>query len=149
MEGFDLDPRLAGDTLAVTRLESGLLRLMDDARWPWLILVPAVPGAAELHDLTPAMARLVHEETDRIGAALKRATGCTKINTGALGNVVRQLHIHIIARFEGDPNWPGPVWGFGERQAWRPGQAHELIRRVMSEMERLQAEAAQQAMRSM
>jgi len=115
MTGFELDGRLAADTMKVADLQSGPLLAMNDSRWPWLILVPAVPGAAELHDLDADTARLAHAETDRVAAALKKLTGCEKINTGALGNIVRQLHIHVVARSAGDPNWPGPVWGYGKR----------------------------------
>ena len=127
MTGFELDARLAGDTLKVADLKSGPLLMMNDRRWPWLILVPSIAGAVELHDLDTTTARLVHEETDRVAAALKRVTGCAKINTGALGNIVRQLHIHVVARSEGDPNWPGPVWGFGSREPWEAEKARGFI----------------------
>jgi diadenosine tetraphosphate (Ap4A) HIT family hydrolase len=134
MDRFEPDPRLIANTLPVAMLETGPLRLMDDRRWPWLILIPAIPGAAELHDLPSQMAADIHTQTGRIGAAFKRVTGCTKINTGALGNIVRQLHIHVIARSEGDANWPGPVWGFGEREPWPPGEARKLIERIKTEL---------------
>ncbi|GIL01237.1 MAG: histidine triad protein [Alphaproteobacteria bacterium] len=127
MTGFELDGRLAGDTLMVRQLASGPLLLMNDRRWPWLMLVPAVAGAVELHELAPPTAAGVHAETDRIAAALKRATGCAKINVGALGNVVSQLHIHVVARNPGDANWPGPVWGVAGRQPWPAGAAARLI----------------------
>ncbi len=130
MTGFELDGRLAADTTKVADLQSGPLLAMNDSRWPWLILVPAVPGAVELHDLDADMARLVHDETDRVAAALKRASGCEKINTGALGNIVRQLHIHVVARSAGDPNWPGPVWGYGTRIERDPGDMRAFIDRV-------------------
>ncbi len=88
---------------------------MNDRRWPWLILVPMIQGAEEIHDLLPVEQALIATETSHVASALKAQTSCTKINTGALGNIVRQLHIHIIARNENDPNWPDPVWGYGER----------------------------------
>lgn len=94
------------------------LRIMNDRRWPWLILVPQRPDMEELHDLTPLDQAMLTFEINLVGEALKRITGCTKINTGALGNVVRQLHVHVVARSEGDPNWPGPVWGHGAREPW-------------------------------
>jgi len=123
MNGFELDPRLTADTLPVTEFPGATLRLMNDRRWPWLILVPTLANAVELHDL-PAQARAdLHAQTDRIAAVLKRVTGCAKINSGALGNIVRQLHIHVVARNEGDPNWPGPVWGFGRREPRGDGEA--------------------------
>jgi diadenosine tetraphosphate (Ap4A) HIT family hydrolase len=134
MTGFLLDPRLAADTLPVATLRSGPLLLMNDRRWPWLILVPAVAGAVELHGLAPEISAQVNADTVNIAAELKRITGCTKINTGALGNIVRQLHVHIVARSEGDPNWPGPVWGFGAREPWPAADADRLIERVRHEL---------------
>ena len=136
MNGFELDQRLAGDTLPVTMLESGPLLVMNDRRWPWLILVPAFAGAVELHELDADAARRIHQETDLVAAALKRVTNCTKINTGALGNMVRQLHIHIVARSEGDANWPGPVWGFGARVPYETGDAHQFADRIKAALER-------------
>jgi diadenosine tetraphosphate (Ap4A) HIT family hydrolase len=65
-------------------------------------------------------------ETNMVAEALKNATGCFKINTGAIGNIVRQLHVHVVARFEGDANWPGPVWGHGEREPYRRENAHQF-----------------------
>ena len=137
MEGFSIDPRIDADTLPVCETDTGVLRLMNDRRWPWLVLVPAVAGAVELHDLAPDTAARVHAETDRIASILKRVTGCAKMNSGALGNVVRQLHIHVVARTEGDANWPGPVWGFGQRQAWMEEEARRFIERFVAEMKRV------------
>ncbi|MFC3640504.1 HIT domain-containing protein [Aquibium oceanicum] len=110
------------------------LRVMDDRRWPWLILVPQRPGAVEIHDLTPLDQAMLTFETNLVSEGLKKASGCLKINTGALGNVVRQLHVHVVARSEGDPNWPGPVWGFGQREPYRREDLHrfaETIRKAL------------------
>lgn len=137
MNRFELDPRLRADTLPVCQTDSGTLRLMNDRRWPWLVLVPAVAGAVELHDLPASAAALVHADTDRVAAVLKRVTGCAKINTGALGNIVRQLHVHIVARDEGDANWPGPVWGFGAPKAWPEADAGRLIEKIANELKDL------------
>jgi diadenosine tetraphosphate (Ap4A) HIT family hydrolase len=103
---------------------------MDDSRWPWLVLVPLRKGAVELHDLDPGDQATLFAEILKAGRVLQQATGALKINTGALGNVVRQLHVHVVARHEGDPNWPGPVWGFGARQPYGPGEAQPLIERL-------------------
>lgn len=108
---FVLDSRLAGDTLPVCDLALSAVRLMNDSRYPWLVLVPRRPDAVELHALSPEDRATLLDETCRAAVALAElAPGC-KINTGALGNVVRQLHIHVLARHPGDPAWPGPVWG--------------------------------------
>jgi diadenosine tetraphosphate (Ap4A) HIT family hydrolase len=115
MDAFKLDPTLANDTVFVCAMPRSDVLLVDDARFPWLILVPRLPGMVELHDLEPADLVAVLREAAIAGRTLKSLTGALKINTGALGNIVRQLHIHVVARKEGDPAWPGPVWGSGPR----------------------------------
>jgi len=85
---------------------------MDDMRWPWLVLVPRSPGAKEWHDLSQDQWTGVNAEVKRAAHALRLFTQCEKVNIASLGNVVGQLHIHVVARNPGDPNWPGPVWGF-------------------------------------
>lgn len=125
--GFALDQRLEFDTQPVMWLGLCELRLMNDSRWPWLVLVPQRRGVEEVHDLTPLDQTMLVFETNMVAEALKRMTGCTKINTGALGNIVRQMHIHVVARNEGDPNWPGPVWGFGQREPYKPEKMHQFI----------------------
>jgi diadenosine tetraphosphate (Ap4A) HIT family hydrolase len=105
---------------------------MNDSRWPWLILVPQRAGVTEMHDLTPLDQTMLTFEMNLVAQSLKTTTRCDKINTGALGNIVRQLHIHIIARNEGDPAWPGPVWGFGMREPYRREDMHQLAARVQA-----------------
>ncbi|APH70408.1 HIT family protein [Aquibium oceanicum] len=132
--GFELDRRLDKDSVQLMWLGLCELRVMDDRRWPWLILVPQRPGAVEIHDLTPLDQAMLTFETNLVSEGLKKASGCLKINTGALGNVVRQLHVHVVARSEGDPNWPGPVWGFGQREPYRREDLHrfaETIRKAL------------------
>ena len=128
--GFELDARLAGDSVPLMWLGLCELRLMNDQRWPWLLLIPQRPGIAELHDLTPLDQAMLTFETNMVAQGLKSATGCTKINSGALGNIVRQLHVHIVARSEGDPGWPGPVWGFGPREPYKAHAMHALIDKI-------------------
>jgi diadenosine tetraphosphate (Ap4A) HIT family hydrolase len=128
--GFELDRRLEADTRHVMWLGLCELRLMDDCRWPWLVLIPQRRGAVEVHDMTPLDQTLLTFEANMVAEALKEVTGCTKINTGALGNIVRQLHVHVVARSEGDANWPGPVWGHGEREPYRREDAHQFADRV-------------------
>ena len=128
--GFALDRQLEADTEPVLWLGLCELRVMNDCRWPWLVLVPQRPQIEEVHDLTPLDQAMLTFETNMVAQALKRLTGCTKINTGALGNIVRQLHIHVIARSEGDPAWPGPVWGHGARKPYRRDELHGFAQRV-------------------
>ena len=92
------------------------VRLQDDARFPWLILLPRVDGAVELDDLTPPQRAALMEEVVRAGAVV-RALGLAagrpidKLNTAALGNVTRQLHVHVVGRRRDDGLWPDPIWG--------------------------------------
>ena len=99
------------------------LRLMNDRRWPWLILVPRIAGACEIYDLPEADQTLIAQESAVAGRVLKRVTACEKINIAAIGNIVRQLHVHVIAREQGDANWPGPVWGYGTREQYESATA--------------------------
>ncbi len=110
-DGFSLDSRLATDSHRVTDLGLSQVRLIDDARYDWLVLVPRVAGAVEWIDLAPAQQHALIDEVARVGMALRAASRCEKLNIGALGNSVRQLHVHVLARNTGDPAWPGPVWG--------------------------------------
>jgi diadenosine tetraphosphate (Ap4A) HIT family hydrolase len=129
MPEFELDPRLAADTHAVADWCVSRVLLMDDARFPWLILVPRVPGARELHGLPEAARAGLLAEVMRAAAALERATGAARMNVAALGNVVPQLHVHVIARREGDAAWPAPVWGVAGREPWGDAKRAELLAR--------------------
>lgn len=124
---FSLDARLEGDTFWVADIGICRLLLMNDSRWPWLILVPEILGAEEIHHLKPDAQKAIFAAMMKSASALERVARPTKMNTGALGNIVRQLHIHIIARNEADANWPGPVWGFGTRVPYEPARADKLI----------------------
>ncbi|SFA90852.1 Diadenosine tetraphosphate (Ap4A) hydrolase [Rhizobium sp. NFR07] len=130
MSGFELDARLARDTELVESLGLCQLRIMKDARWPWLMLVPQRNAVSEVFELRPLDQALLTFETNMVAEALKRATGAEKINVAAIGNIVRQLHVHIVARSEGDPNWPGPIWGFGQPQAYDETEKQALINRL-------------------
>jgi diadenosine tetraphosphate (Ap4A) HIT family hydrolase len=127
---FALDNKLAADTLPIVRLGLCDLRLMNDRRWPWLILVPQRAGMVEITDLTPLDQTMLTFEAGIAAQALKAATRCEKINTGALGNIVRQLHMHVIARNSGDAGWPGPVWGYGVRELYAQGEAEAFIETI-------------------
>ena len=117
-----LHPRLAADTRALG--ETGLcwLRWMNDQRFAWLIIVPKRDGLREWHHLPTDEQRQLLTQVNALAGQLETVTGADKINIGALGNMVPQLHIHVIARFEGDPCWPGPVWGQGQPELWAEGK---------------------------
>lgn len=91
---------------------------MNDARFPWLVLVPLRASKVELHDLSPDDQHALWSEVQRAASALREVAPCDKLNVGALGNIVRQLHVHVVARVEGDAAWPGPVWGCGAAQPY-------------------------------
>lgn len=115
---FILDLRLEADTHPVATLALCDVRLMNDARFPWLVLVPRHAGLVEITDLPAEEQALLWQEVNAATAALRAIAPCDKLNLGALGNIVRQLHIHVIARTEGDDAWPGPVWGHGQAQPY-------------------------------
>ena len=111
MTAFALDPKLEADTLEIAALPLCFARLMNDRRFPWVILVPARPAASEIIDLDAVdRARLI-EEVALVSTVMRELFRPTKLNVGALGNVVAQLHVHVIARFASDGAWPGPAWG--------------------------------------
>jgi diadenosine tetraphosphate (Ap4A) HIT family hydrolase len=113
-EPFQLDPRLAADTLHLGDFALCRVLLANDARFPWLILVPRRSGLADLIDVAPQDRALLAAEIDQAARALKGAVRCDKLNVASLGNVVRQLHVHVVARTTDDAAWPRPVWGVGE-----------------------------------
>jgi diadenosine tetraphosphate (Ap4A) HIT family hydrolase len=117
---FELHPRLAADCHVLGDLALSRLLLVNDSRYPWCILVPRRRGLRELHDLTPADRLLLLEEVVAASRALIELCGAYKINVGALGNLVEQLHIHVVGRHPEDAAWPGPVWGFGAAEPYRP-----------------------------
>ncbi|HEY4555220.1 MAG TPA: HIT family protein [Lysobacter sp.] len=115
---WQLHARLAADTHAVVRWALCEVLLMDDARFPWLVLVPRVPGAEELLDLDSMQQTRLLQETLRAAGVLRTFAKPDKLNIGSLGNIVRQLHVHVVARHEHDAAWPGPVWGHGAAQRY-------------------------------
>lgn len=117
---FHLDPQLAADTHPVALLPLSELRLMDDANYPWLVLVPRVPEVRELIDLDRAQQMQLLEEIGRASRMLQALFRPHKLNVAALGNAVPQLHVHVIARREDDPAWPRPVWGMAAARAYSP-----------------------------
>jgi len=108
--GWSLNPQLAKDTTPVGDLALCRVVAMNAAGFPWLILVPRRDGAVEISDLGDEAHRLM-DEIVAVGAGLKSVVRCDKLNVGAIGNVVPQLHVHVIARRFDDPLWPKPIWG--------------------------------------
>lgn len=129
-----LDPRLTADSVFVCDLPLCQVRLQDDTRWPWLVLIPRQPDLVELEDLEPGERAALMEEVVRAGRAVRRlGAACgfevEKLNVGALGNVVSQLHVHVIGRRLDDAAGRAPVWGVGAAQRYT-GDARERALRA-------------------
>jgi len=127
---FILDARLDADTRRVASLPLCDVLLMNDARFPWLILVPHRPGLVEIADLPEEAQATLWQEVNLAAAALRADAPFDKLNIGALGNIVRQLHVHVVARREGDAAWPGPVWGSGRAEPYAPAELESLLERL-------------------
>ena len=129
---FELDPRLAADTVLVGETPLNQVLLMRDARYPWLILVPRRSDVTEPFELSEADQAQLWQESMRLGEAMKAHFAADKLNTAALGNQVAQLHVHHIARFHTDDAWPGPVWGVGSAVPYSGTALDTLVRELRS-----------------
>jgi diadenosine tetraphosphate (Ap4A) HIT family hydrolase len=127
---MELDPRLAADSVALGRFDLCELRLMNDANFPWLLLVPARPGVSELHELPEPDQLQLMRESCFLGRRLAGLFQAHKLNVAALGNVVAQLHVHHVVRYRHDPAWPRPVWGRLPPRPYTPAQIADLRRRI-------------------
>lgn len=127
---FSLHPTLASDTCRIADLPLSRVLLMKDKGFPWLILVPRRDGVKEIHELTPDDRALLIEEVSLASSLLTGLFNPVKINVGALGNIVPQLHVHVIARFETDRAWPGPVWGNGPKVPYSEEELASIVSRL-------------------
>jgi diadenosine tetraphosphate (Ap4A) HIT family hydrolase len=125
---WSLHPQLAQDTVPVGDLPLARVLLANDANYPWLILVPRLPGLVELVDLEENAQVQLLGEISAVARALKTITTCDKLNIAALGNQVAQLHMHVIARRRSDGAWPNPVWGVKPALAYSQGQQDMLVK---------------------
>jgi len=130
MYKFALDIRLQADTYLVADLELSTLLLMNDARFPWVILVPRVANCAEWLDFSAEQQQQLLREQLQVMSVVQVLTDAHKLNVANLGNMVRQFHLHVIARFETDTAWPGPVWGQGERQKYTEDEARSFVQKL-------------------
>lgn len=124
---FTLHDRLKADTIEITRLRLSVVLLMNDSSFPWLLLVSMREGVKEIHDLSTADRALLIEEIALASKAIQRTFQTDKINVGALGNIVPQLHVHVIGRFTSDRAWPGPVWGAGDSVPYTHAELDKTI----------------------
>lgn len=127
---FQLHERLQADSLSVGVFDLCAVRLMNNRLWPWLILIPQIDGAREIHDLGPADRLRLIDETAAASQATAALFAVDKVNVGALGNIVSQLHVHVVGRRADDPAWPGPVWGAGFAEPYDAAGAETIVGRL-------------------
>lgn len=132
--GFALDSRLAADTRPVARWGLSDVLLMNDARFPWVILVPRIAEVTEWFDLAEGERATLLNETLALGKAMQTLFNAEKINTAALGNVVSQLHVHVVARYARDAAWPAPTWGFGQAEPYESEALINTLDRLSREL---------------
>ena len=125
--GFEAAPAFEAGSVAAAEWPLCHVRLQDDARSPWLILIPRVEGAVELEDLSVEQRAMLMEETVRAGALVRALGEVEKLNVGAIGNVTAQLHIHVVGRRRNDGLWPDPVWGRGPVVPYTEGERVRLL----------------------
>jgi len=129
---FQLHPQLAADSIVIGRFDLSLLLLSKDSNYPWCILVPQVEDAFEIHHLSDEEQIQLIRESSRLSEVMTSLFDAHKMNIAALGNMVRQLHVHHIARFEGDAAWPQPIWGKLPAQVYLQDELAERIRRLQN-----------------
>ena len=127
---FELHPTLKKDTIFIKDLKLCQLLLMNNSRYPWVILVPKKAGIVELTDLNREEQNLLMAEIDFVSKKMQQIFNPDKLNTAALGNMVSQLHIHIIARYRTDPTFPKPVWIDYETSAYGDNQLKEILQKL-------------------
>jgi len=124
---WSLHPQLKKDTIDIGDLPLSRVLVIRDANYPWLLLVPRRDAAVEIIDLDEVAQAQLMTEISRVSRALKEITKCDKLNVAALGNMVPQLHVHVIARRTGDAAWPRPVWGVAEPLAHDAEEVQNFI----------------------
>ena len=125
--GFEVAPAFEAGSVAAAEWPLCHVRLQDDTRFPWLILIPRVEGAVELEDLSVEQRAMLMEETVRAGALVRRLGVVEKLNVGAIGNVTAQLHVHVVGRRRDDGLWPDPVWGRGPVVPYTDDERAQLL----------------------
>lgn len=127
---FSLHPQLEKDTVEVAVWPLCRVLLMNDSTYPWLILVPQRDALREMHDLPPPDRNRLMQEMALASSLLQSATGAEKMNVAALGNMVPQLHVHVIARFSTDPAWPRPVWGVAPARPYTQPELEAMLAKL-------------------
>jgi diadenosine tetraphosphate (Ap4A) HIT family hydrolase len=126
MSNFELDPRLANDCFVLGEMEGSLLLLMNNKLVPWFVLVPKVEAISELYELDEGRRNILFDEINVLSEFIKDNFDVDKLNVAAIGNLVKQLHVHVVARTENDYCWPGVVWGVEARQSYSEQEVAKL-----------------------
>jgi diadenosine tetraphosphate (Ap4A) HIT family hydrolase len=127
---FSLNERLRKDTIRIGRMELSTLLLMNDSALPWLILVPEREGVTEIDELSAVDRSLLIEEAAAVSVMVRKLYNPDKVNVGALGNIVSQLHLHVIGRFRDDRAWPNPIWGTGPVEPYGEEEGSSEVERI-------------------
>jgi len=138
---FTLDPRLEQDTILLGEFVLSKVLLMNDARYPWVILVPKITGLTETFQLNNEQQHQLMRESNFLAQALNDLVQADKMNVAALGNVVSQLHIHHVARYQGDETWPAPVWGKGQAIPYSGDEREAVCQQIKSALQDLLQDA--------
>ena len=134
MKHFELDSHLAKDNFILGEFETSLVLLMNNKVAPWFVLVPKVAGVSELYELDKDMQASLMDEINRLSEFVKQQFVVDKLNVAAIGNIVKQLHIHVVARAEGDYCWPGVVWGTDFSEQYLAEEVDELVSKMRSKL---------------
>jgi len=139
---FALDPRLENDTFEIAEFPLCRALLMNDTRFPWVILVPRITGLTEIYQLSEADQQQLMLESNTVAKTLAEFVSADKMNVAALGNVVSQLHIHHVARYRGDDAWPAPVWGKGTAVPYTEEERQAICQQFKTELNGLISDGA-------
>lgn len=131
---FTLDSRIERDSILIAELPLCQLRIQNDGRYYWLVLVPVINNVTEVHELSTKDSQQLIYESNAVAKVLKSVTQCKKINVANLGNICEQLHWHIVARFEDDEAWPGPIWGVGESVPWDEKKRRQFLASLLGKI---------------
>ena len=134
-EHFELDKRLANSSVLIAQADFIQIRLSKDARYPWVLLVPEINDISEMYELSQEQQYKVLAVSNLVSKALTEVFSPDKLNIAAIGNIVKQLHIHHVARFEYDEAWPAPIWGLGEEKAYAPEIFSERVASICKAIE--------------
>ncbi|MBZ5485949.1 HIT domain-containing protein [Halomonas aquamarina] len=137
MNDVNLDPRLKDDTFPIADLPLCRVLLMNDARYPWAILVPRLEGISEVFELSESDQAQLWREATQLGRVMKSLFEGDKLNIATLGNVVSQLHVHVVVRRRSDAAWPAPVWGHGSAEPYGLEQLAGLRDQLIAHVGRL------------